>query len=428
MKKVLVICYYWPPAGGPGVQRWLKFVTYLRDFGIQPVVYVPENPEYPLIDPSLQEKIPVNVKVYKGKIQEPMRFLSILGKDKAREISKGIIPGKKASLGERFLLWIRGNFFIPDARVWWVSPSVSRVKKILVEEGIDTLITTGPPHSVHLIGHRVRQQYDIKWFADFRDPWTSIGYHKDLKLSARAERKHKKLERDVLGSADKILVTSNTTKEEFRAITTKPISVITNGYDKEEYDKVRPEKDQYFSISHIGSLLSERNPVQLWSALAELLSEKEEFSEILRIRLVGVVSGEVLDSIRSFGLEPYLELVGYVSHEEAIAFQKGASVLLLLEIDRDVTRGIIPGKLFEYMASGRPVIAIGPDQWEAGKILEQQGRGKAFGYGEKQQIKEQLLACYQLFKKGELVLESEAPVAFSRYSLTAQLAKELKWE
>ncbi|NNF19733.1 MAG: glycosyltransferase family 4 protein [Flavobacteriaceae bacterium] len=425
MKKVLVISYYWPPAGGPGVQRWLKFTTYLQDFGIQPVVYVPENPEYPLLDPSLEEKIPGHITVYKGKIREPLRLTAFFGRKKAKQISKGIIPGKKASLAERLLLWIRGNFFIPDARVWWVSPSVSKVRDILAKEGIDTMITTGPPHSVHLIGDKVKQECNVKWLADFRDPWTSIGYHKDLKLGGRAKQKHKQMEANVLRSADKILVTSQTTKEEFSAITTKPIVVLTNGYDKEEYDRVEPEVNSYFTISHIGSLLSERNPVQLWSALAELLEENKEFREQLRIRLVGVVSPEVVHSIHSYGLQPYLELQGYVSHTRAIALQKGASVLLLLEIDREVSKGIIPGKLFEYMASGRPVIAIGPGQWEAGKLLEEEERGKVFGYQEKTAIKEQLSSYFTQYKNGELVQKGGDPVAYSRYSITAQLAKEL---
>ncbi len=234
-KKLLIITYYWPPAGGPGVQRWLKFVKYLPDFNIQPIVYIPENPTYPIIDNGLQSEVSEKAIILKNKIKEPYGLASFFGKNKTKKISSGIIPNqKKQSFVEKTLLWVRGNIFIPDARFLWVKPSVKYLKKYIEDNQIDTIVTSGPPHSLHLIGLQLKKELNVKWFADFRDPWTTIGYHKALKLSSYADKKHKALEKEVLTTADTIIVTSKTTKTEFQAITSQPIEVITNGYDVEK--------------------------------------------------------------------------------------------------------------------------------------------------------------------------------------------------
>jgi len=237
-KKLLIITYYWPPAGGPGVQRWLKFVKYLPDFDVQPIVFVPENPTYPIVDSNLVAEVSDKAIILKTPIFEPYQLASFLSKNKTKKISSGIIPNqKKQSFLEKVMLWVRGNLFIPDARVFWVKPSVAYLEKYIRENEIDTIITSGPPHSLHLIGLELKQKMNLKWLADFRDPWTTIGYHKSLRLSQYAAKKHKQLESQVLNSADTIIVTSKTTKAEFQALTTKPIEVITNGFDVEKVDK-----------------------------------------------------------------------------------------------------------------------------------------------------------------------------------------------
>ena len=198
MRKILVIAYYWPPAGGPGVQRWLKFVKYLPDFGIEPIVYVPENPSYPLMDEKLIDEVPSSIKILKQPIKEPYGWASLLSKKKTKTISSGIIKEKDPSIIEKVLLWIRGNLFIPDARKFWVKPSISFLAKVIADEGIETIVTTGPPHSLHLIGLGLKKKYNIQWIVDFRDPWTSIGYHKNLRLTESSKAKHKALEKGVL--------------------------------------------------------------------------------------------------------------------------------------------------------------------------------------------------------------------------------------
>ena len=426
MKKVLIITYYWPPAGGPGVQRWLKFVKYLPDFGIEPIVYVPENPTYPILDEKLVNDVPKQVTIIRKKIFEPYALASIFSKNSLKKMSSGIIPSvRKQTLTDKLALWIRGNVFIPDARLFWVNPSVKYLKKYISENQIDTIITSGPPHSLHLIGLKLKKRNpNLKWLADFRDPWTTIGYHKSLKLSGFADERHKSLEEKVLTVADKIIVTSKSTKREFEAITTQPIEVITNGFDVIKNNN--PEMDVKFTLSHIGSLLSERNPFLLWQLLSELVKEVPGFSDHFELKLIGVVSQEILDTISQYNLKKFLNLVGYVSHSEAIVHQQHSQLLLLIEINSVDTKSIIPGKLFEYMVSGRPIIAIGPHGSDFAEIIEETKTGIFVDYGEKDKLKQTILEYYQLFLTGKIESNAIGIEKYSRKNLTAELAKLLK--
>jgi glycosyltransferase involved in cell wall biosynthesis len=424
-KKLLIITYYWPPAGGPGVQRWLKFVKYLPDFNIQPIVFIPENPTYPIIDNGLQSEVSDKAIILKKKIVEPYGFASFLGKNKTKKISSGIIPNqKKQSFVEKTLLWVRGNIFIPDARFLWVKPSVTYLKKYIQENDIDTIITSGPPHSLHLIGLQLKKELTIKWLADFRDPWTTIGYHKALKLSSYAEKKHKDLEKEVLNSADTIIVTSKTTKTEFQVITSRPIEVITNGYDIEHVEK--QPLDNKFSLAHIGSFLSERNPRILWQALQELVTENETFKNDFQLKLIGATSQEVLDTISEFELTNYVLNLGYVSHQKAVEHQRKSQVLLLIEINSDETKSIIPGKLFEYMISERPIIAIGPEGSDFAEIITSTNTGVFFTYDKKEELKAILLNYYELYQKNNLKVNAVGLQKYFRKSLTEKLVELIK--
>ncbi|TYP74943.1 glycosyltransferase family 4 protein [Aquimarina intermedia] len=425
MLKVLIITYYWPPAGGPGVQRWLKFVKYLRDFDIEPIVYCPQNPSYPLLDDTLEKDIPKDITILKKPIFEPYRFAEVFSKSASTTISKGIIVNEeKQSLIQKLLLYIRGNFFIPDARKFWVRSSVKYLDQYLQTKPIDILITTGPPHSVHLIGKELKKKIGLPWLADFRDPWTTIGYHKKLKLSKRAAAKHKKLESAVLNAADRLLVTSYTTAKEFKTLTNKPISVITNGYDEYNYSEV--ELDKNFTISHIGSLLSGRNPIQLWQALYDLTIEDEDFAKFFKLQLIGATSPEVLESLQAIGLLMFIEDKGYVSHQEALKLQKSSQVLLLIEIDSKETECIIPGKLFEYMVSKRPILAIGPKNADIRSIIMETETGSFFEYDSYNLIKEQLKKYFDLYQNQKLSTKPVGLEKYSRKSLTQNLAQVLK--
>ena len=428
-KKLLIITYYWPPAGGPGVQRWLKFVKYLPDFDIQPIVYVPENPTYPIIDSQLVEEVSDKAIILKNKIFEPYQLAGFFSKNKTKKISSGIIPNKKKqSILERFLLWIRGNVFIPDARFLWIKPSVKYLKKYIQENDIDTIVTSGPPHSLHLIGLKLKEDLNVKWFADFRDPWTTIGYHKELKLSSYASKIHKELESKVLNAADTIIVTSKTTKIEFEALTSKPIEVITNGYDVEMVEK-RP-LDSKFSLAHIGSFLSERNPEILWQCLSELVIEIPSFKNDLELKLIGAVSQEVLKTISKYDLDSYLNNLGYVSHKEAVSHQRTSQILLLIEINSENTKSILPGKLFEYMVSERPIIAIGPKDSDFAEIIQSTNTGVFFTYDEKEALKTLIASHYNLFLQDNLKVFPVGLQHYSRKNLTQNLAKLItsSWE
>lgn len=428
MHKVLIISYYWPPAGGPGVQRWLKFVKYLPEFQIHPVVYIPENPKYPITDISLSEEIPDQVTIYKNKIFEPYHLAGFLSKNKTKQISAGIISDHSPSFIEKTLLWIRGNLFIPDARKYWVKPSVKFLKDIINKEQIDTIITTGPPHSLHLIGLELKKALDVKWLADFRDPWTSIGYHSKLSLTRASERKHRKLEIEVTNSCDRLLVTSKATKAEFESITTKPIHVITNGYDIPESDLPFSALDKKFTLSHIGSLLTGRNPENLWKVLAEIIDENEAFRKAFQLNLIGVVGRDVLECIIDNGLKPNTNIKEYVSHKEAVNYQRNSQLLLLAEIDSPDTRGIIPGKLFEYLAAKRPILAIGPEDWEGAEIVKSTNSGFVFNYNAVSDLKAVLLDWFHLYQQGNLMVSSKNIKAYNRKRLTAKLAELLAWE
>lgn len=420
MKKVLIITYYWPPAGGPGVQRWLKFSKYLPEFGIQPVVYKPQNPSYPIIDYSLDSS--PQVKVIEKSIFEPYAFAEVLSKSDSETISSGIIKSKKKqSWKERLMLYIRGNFFIPDARVLWVKPSVSFLREYIQNQDIETIITTGPPHSLHLIGLRLKEvNPELRWIADFRDPWTTIGYHTALKLTEKSKQKHLALESDVLNSADQLITTSFQTKTEFEQKTKTPIEVITNGYEEMSVDA---ELSENFTISHIGSLLNERNPKVLWEVLAELIDENLVFKDFFELKLIGKISESVLDSAYEFGLKNFISVVGYLNHKDAVESQRSSQMLLLIEIDKPETCGIIPGKFFEYLASRRPILAIGPEGWDVAQIISETNSGECFTYNEKARLKSYIKMSFKAYLNGKLKAKTKHIEQFSRKNLTKKLAQ-----
>ena len=424
MKKVLIITYYWPPAGGPGVQRWLKFVKYLPEFNIQPIVYCPENPLYPTLDSSLLQEVDSKITVLKHPIKEPLRFLSLLFKSKTNILSKGGIPdSKKQSLFERFLLYIRGNFFVPDARVFWVKPSVKYLSSYISKHQIDTIITTGPPHSVHLIGMQLKVKHKLRWYADFRDPWTDISYHKNLNLTQNTQQKHLKLERQVLNTSDQIIVTSSQTKQLFSKITQPPISVITNGFDDENVSSIT--LDSKFSLTHIGSLFDQRNPTLLWNVLSELIEEFPEFKANFQLVLVGNVSADIKASMDSAKLTSFLKIVGSVTHNEAIMYQRKTQVLLLIEANTTEASYIIPGKLFEYINANRPILALGPKQSDIPSILKDTQTGKYFDYENETALKTHILELFENYKTNSLSVASKDIERFSRKNCTEQLVEVL---
>jgi glycosyltransferase involved in cell wall biosynthesis len=413
-KPVLIISYYWPPAGGPGVQRWLKFAKYLPQNGYDVTVVVPENPDYPVLDESLLEEIPGNINLIKVNIKEPSRMASKLLRKRTKNLQRGIL-NKKASFIERAMVWLRGNFFIPDARVGWKHHVLKAVEPFLSEHRECTVITTGPPHSVHLIGRELKTLLpSIKWLADFRDPWTTIGYHKDLKLGKRAQKRHIDLEQEVLDTADLLIVTSPHTGKEFKLKTATPLQLITNGYDRKPNTRTHQPEGK-FTLAHIGTLLS----------------ESEDFTADFQLQLAGNVSDEILESIHKFQLVKYLDHKGYVSHDTSVELMFRAQALLLIEIDSEETKAIIAGKIFEYFASRRPVVAIGPKGAAIELLLTDTHSGEYFSYQQKTALKKHINYLYDLYKRGANNSHSNDLIErYHRSHLTQILAKtiEFVWE
>lgn len=421
MKKVLIVTYYWPPAGGPGVQRWVKFVKYLCFYGIEPVVYVPQNPFYPLQDPQMGNDLPPDITILRQKTTEPYSLAKYFSPKATKEISAGILPTHKPSWAERLLLWVRANLFIPDARVGWVSPSVKFLSQYLTAQGISTLITTSPPHSLQLIGLHLKQRLPhLHWIADLRDPWVTIGYHSALPLSSWARKRHFSLEEQVLRTASHIVVTSPSTKREFECKTPQPISVITNGYDDEAL--LSAPCSTHFTLAHIGSLLSGRNHPALWQALGQLVAQYPLFRAQLRIVLAGKVAQSTYESLEKYGLLPHTTLMGYVSHQQALLLQQQAQMLLLLEINSPDTQAIIPGKLFEYLAARRYILALGPQQWDAAAIVQGLAVGSTPPCDDTEQIRTAILHAFELYLAGQLKVEDAHIAPYHRKALTAHLA------
>lgn len=422
-KKILIITYYWPPAGGPGVQRWLKFVKYLPEFGWKPTIFIPENPSYPLLDNTLSSEVSEDLDCIKTKIWEPYQWAEKLSGSNKKFKAGQFDIGTHQSWKSKLSIWIRGNFFIPDARVFWVKPSIQYLKKYLKEHHIDVLVTTGPPHSLHLIGLGLKNRFpQLKWVADFRDPWTEISYHKHLRLTKWAEQKHRKLEQQVFNRADITLATSFTDAENFRKKGANAVC-ITNGFDAIESNVC--EKTQKFTLSYIGVLEQLRNPENLWNILNELIDENDDFFKNFELKFVGKVDDKILEKITKTKLIECLENKGYLSHHKALEEMHKSDILLISNFNQVSSKGIIPGKLFEYLASRKQILSFGLERSDVAKILEETQAGRHFSYYQKGEIKTFILDLYAKWKKGKYEINRIGIEQYSRRNLTKKLVEIL---
>ncbi|WP_405565613.1 glycosyltransferase family 4 protein [Polaribacter sp. Asnod6-C07] len=416
--KVLIITYYWPPAGGSGVQRWLKFVKYLQNFDIEPIVFTVDNANYPKEDKSLLNEIPKDVKVLKQPIWEPTDLLFWKNKNQhKKDISNSTNSG--------FLSFIRGNFFIPDPKIFWVKPSVKFLNQILKENPVDVIISTGPPHSMHLIAKKISKKNNVKWLADFRDPWSDLYYNKDFNQLSFAKKRNIELENSVFKSTDCLLTVSNTLKKEFTNKTQR-VEVITNGFDDEVATKNNVRLDKKFTISYIGLLPKQSNPKLLFKVLQKLCLENFGFKNDLKINFIGDISDEVKKEIEFNNLIDNTVFKGYVSHKEAIIYQKKAQVLLLLIPNVKKSEGILTGKLFEYLTAKRPILALGPEKADLSEILENTNAGVVVGFNNETKLTSEIISLYQKYKEGFLQVNSKNVEQYHRKNLTAQLATILK--
>lgn len=419
--KVLIITYYWPPAGGSGVQRWLKFVKYLREFDIEPIVYTVQNPEYLVEDKSLHAEVPDDLQVLRQPIFEPNSVLSMFGK-KNKKQSGGFLNPNPGLLG-KLLQYIRANFFIPDARKYWIKPSVRYLEKVIDEHSIDTVITTGPPHSMHLIGMHLKERKELKWVSDFRDPWTDIDYFHQLPLTRRSKKKHVRLEQQVVSKSDAVIVVGKTMKENFESYNSS-IYVITNGYDS-DVSETTLSLDTSFSITHIGMMNADRNPSVLWKVLKEICDENLEFKKDLKVQLIGKLASEVKEEVSALSKEN-LEFIQYLEHEQARVYQQRSQLLLLAINKVPSAKGIITGKIFEYLQAKRPILGIGPVNGDAAEIINRTKSGIMIDFDDVTLLKTQLLDYYEQYKKGRLLSDTENIQKYHRKELTRELSVILK--
>lgn len=416
--KVLIITYYWPPAGGSGVQRWLKFVKYFREFDVEPVVYTVDNANYIKEDKTLLDEIPKGIQVLKQPIWQPEQLF--FWKQKKQN------NNQVATLTQnKFLSFIRGNFFIPDPKVFWVKKSVRFLKKVVEEQKIDVVISTGPPHSMHLIAKQLNEQTNVKWLADFRDPWSNLYYNEDFNHSSIAKKIHQNLEKKILQQADVVTTVSNSLKLEFEK-TSNNVKVITNGFDTEVLDKKELKLDKKFSISYIGLLPKQSHSDLFFKVLRTLIDTNKNFAKDLQVNFIGDIANEVKLAVEKYNLQNYVTFTGYVSHKKAIEYQQKSQVLLLLIPNVKHNRGILTGKLFEYLTTNRPILAIAPKEGDLEKILENTNTGIVVDYEDEELLTKEILRLYNLFASNNLKVQSTDIMQFHRKELTKQMAKTLK--
>lgn len=428
VKKVLIITYYWPPAGGPGVQRILKFVKYLGEFGWEPIVITPQSGTYASLDSSLLTDVPATVQVFKTKTLEPFLFYNLLQGKKEKIVPTGLIGMQSStSIFHKISKYIRANFFIPDARVGWNRFALQKAKEIIAQNKIDALITTGPPHSTHLVGLKLKNEFHLPWIADFRDPWTNIYYNKFFPRTKATIKKDEALERQVLTTADCITTVSHGLAEDLQRHA-KNISVIYNGYDEDDIYRGSIQKTEKFRLAHIGNFVPFLDSQGLWDALAELHNEIPSFKNDFEINFTGKVDEQILQNIKNKGLGNLLTLNDFVPHKEATKRMFQAS-LLLFSIARDENNKlIVSGKLFEYIASTTPVISIGPIDGDAATILTEAGREGISDYDDKNKIKGLIRKYYELWKTNANMpfkYPQDNLTKFTRRELTKRLCEEL---
>ncbi len=417
MKKVLIITYYWPPTGGAGVQRWLKFSKYFQKFGWEPVIYTPSNPDFPINDDTLLKDVPQNITILKTQITEPYDiYRKIMRKKKTETVNQGFLSeGKENTLMQSAMILVRGNFFIPDARKFWIKPSVSYLSDYIQKNKIDAVISTGPPHSMHLIAMGLKQKFNLPWIADFRDPWTQIDFYSQLKLSSWADNKHKKLENQVLTLANKVVTVSPTCGTDLEKLGSRKVDVITNGFDTDDFLFSNDLKMlDGFLFHHVGALNKDRNPYTFWKVLGDLCKENANLKKDLIIKFTGKTDAIAFESLKQHGILDNAQKTDYLPHSDVVKLMVQSPVLLLPLNNTPNNGGVLSGKLFEYLAAKRPIFGIGLPDADAAAILKETQAGTMVHFDDYEGTKKAVLELYQKYKSNQLFINSTSIDKYSR--------------
>lgn len=430
-RKVLIVTYYWPPSGGSGVQRWLKFVKYLPEYQWEPHIFTPENPSFATQDPSLEKDVPPEAEVTRFPIWEPYDiFFTLSGFFSA---SKGrrtgpVVPSKNKTFFQRISTWMRGNFFVPDPRIFWVRPSVRFLSDYIARNGISIIITTGPPHSVHLIGLNLKKKYPhVRWLADFRDPWSDWGMWDSLMVTKAVRRIHKRMEGKVLSMADEIITITPFYVKRFEMLSGRNVKLLTNGYDEEDFKNLVHRREDKFTIRHVGWINEKCDPRPFMVALQAELRENVVFARDLRLEFIGEVHPDFKNFVQERReLATVTVFTGNVSHNALIPFYGSSSLFLLVLTGYKDAEGFLPGKLFEYLAAGIPVLGVGPVRGDAATLLKETGAGEMIASEDQEKIRRTLREAHLMWRNSAPPkVNTAATTRFSRRELTGQLAEIL---
>ncbi|MGC3948653.1 MAG: glycosyl transferase [Chryseolinea sp.] len=428
-KKVLIIAYYWPPSGGSGVQRWLKFVKYLPEFGWKPHVFTPENPSYPVIDASLEKDVPAEAVVIRFPIWEPydaFRKLSSVfdGKKNTRPAGTSMVSAKRTSTFQGVSTWIRANWMVPDPRVFWVKPSAIFLHDYIRKHNIRRVITTGPPHSVHLIGYELKlKNPDIVWIADFRDPWSEWGFLDSLGVGPRARSAHRKAEQKVLQQCDIILTITPFYQRQFAKLSGRSVRLLTNGFDDADFKNLKVLPTTKFVVRHVGTINEKCDPRPFMLALADLIRSDSDFRHDIHLDFVGDVHPQFKEFAMNLSdVNSVAEFTPPVPHAALIDLYATSSLLLLVLTGYKDAEGYMPGKLFEYIATGLPILGIGPEQGDAAQLLNESGAGKMVDGTQAENIKIALKDAHRHWKDGDALAHRSSDERYSRRGIASKLA------
>ncbi len=415
--------------GGSGVQRWLKMSKYLRNYNWEPIIFTVADAEMSMYDESLVHDIPKAIKTIRVPIWEPFGlYKKIVGKKKEEKIQPGFLDeGSGNKVLQNLAYWIRGNAFIPDAKRLWIKPASSELIEYLKENDVDAIVSTGPPHTTHIVALKTKLKIDIPWLADFRDPWTFVDYYDKLKLSHYAHQKHHRLEKEVIDRADRTITVTWSWAKNFndKKTYTKKVEVITNGYDPADFKERNVELDERFTITHIGSMNSDRNPKLLWKVFKKLIEEDKDFKDQLKIKLIGPLDHSIVMSIEKYELNNYLEHIKNLPHNEVIPHLQSSQVLLLPLNNVPNIDGWVPGKLFEYLGARRPIICIGKTDGEAALIINEASAGLIVGFDEEDKLKQAVKDYFEQYTNQQLQVNSSGYRKYGRDLLAGETAEVL---
>ena len=429
--RLLVITYYWPPSGGAGVQRCLKWVKYLPTLGVEPTVLTVEADQatYPVRDESLLHDVPPGVRVIRTATLEPFGSYQRLT---GRAVPHGGFANEGTpGFGQKAMRFVRGNLFIPDPRRGWNRYALAAVEQLLARgETFDAVLTSSPPHSTQLIGLELQRRHHLRWLADLRDPWTDIYYAKDLHRTPAAAWLDARYESQVLRGADVVLVTSPETERLFRRklpdLEKGKIVVLPNGYDTADFQAVSAPPPDCLRLTHTGTLTALYRIDNLLRAVAECGRQLPAVP--LQLRFVGQVDAGVREQVAAAGLADTTEFLPFVPHQESVAYLLSSSALLLAIPDVELNKGILPGKVFEYLAARKPVLCVAPAGSDADHILREAGAGQALPYDDYELMLSTLLALTRRWQRSpDLDLPAGPVVAqYARQAQAAQLAGLLR--